>query len=97
MVLVLGAFLIGRQNAPKDPTRITVGGKALVSVPPGDVILLNTSPGIGKPQATHFADGIVLDVLAGPIVSDNLTWWKVRGLDGEGWTVADYLKPVAGQ
>jgi hypothetical protein len=94
MVLILGAFLLGRQRAPVDPTRIAVGGKALVSVPAGKVILLNAAPGIGKTQVAHFADGAVLDVTAGPIISNNLTWWKVRGPNGEGWTVAEYLKPV---
>ncbi len=97
VVVILGAFLLGRQNAPQDPTRIAVGGKVLVSVPAGRVILLNGAPGIGKPQVAHFADGTVLDVTAGPIISKDLTWWKVRGSDGEGWTVADFLKPVESQ
>jgi hypothetical protein len=41
-------------------------------------------------------DGEVLEVTGGPQTGNNLTWWKVKDVNGvEGWAAQDYLKPTA--
>ncbi len=94
LALVFGAFLLGRDKGPADPTRIGVGGQVLVAAPKGNVVLSKMAPGLSQKQAGIFKNGSVLDVTAGPVAYEGLTWWKVRGPSGEGWTAADYLVPM---
>lgn len=61
----------------------------------GTALLSRSAPGKDKDIVARFDNSSELVVIDGPVVTDGLTWWKVEGKGGSGWSAADFLVPVA--
>lgn len=94
LALVIGAFFLPSQDRTAQPAQIGIGSRVQVTVQPNEVLLLLLAPETRQPQSAHYLRGAVLEVTGGPFASGDMTWWKVRGQDGEGWTVANFLMPI---
>jgi hypothetical protein len=51
------------------------------------------SPGTTAEVVARFAPTSQLRIIGGPHQSDAYTWWQVRGEQGEGWCVENFLTP----
>lgn len=60
----------------------------------GTALLSRAAPGKDKDVVARFDNSSELVVVDGPVVTDGLTWWKVEGKGGSGWSAADFLMPV---
>ena len=70
------------------PQGIQVGGRAMVSDDVNRANLRRAAGYLNKPAGDVVGtvpSGAILDVLGGPQVADNLTWWQVRYRDLVGW------------
>jgi len=74
------------------PTEIAVGGFVRVV----DGVNFRTEPNTSGQLIRTLADGVVLEVVAGPNDAEGFAWWQLRDVDGSlGWAAAQYLAPVA--
>ena len=73
------------------PTEIAIGGFVRVV----DGVNFRTEPSTSGQLFRTLADGVVLEVVAGPSEGEGLVWWQLRDVDGSlGWAAAQYLAPV---
>jgi len=75
------------------PGGLVVGGKAIVS---RDIPALNLriEPGINTAIQVILAPGTEVEVIAGPVERDGLTWWQVRSAGIEGWCAGEFLQSI---
>ncbi len=59
-------------------------------------LLGHKAPGKKSPTVARFAAKERVQVLEGPQQADGLSWWRVKGKAGEGWSAGDFLAPVVG-
>ena len=87
----VGDYLLG-VSAPT-PT-IRVGAGVVVDAGEGDCLNMRESPGVFATVVTCLANGARLTVTDGPRDADGRTWWH---LEGRGWAVGDFLRPITVQ
>jgi hypothetical protein len=75
------------------PGGLSVGRKAIVS---RDIPALNlrVEPGINAAIQVILAPGTEVEVIAGPVERDGLTWWQVRSAGIEGWCAGEFLQSI---
>ena len=73
---------------------IAIGAHVTVKTD-GTALLSRAAPGKDKDVVARFDNNSELVVVDGPVVIDGLTWWKVEGKGGSGWSAADFLSPIA--
>jgi tetratricopeptide (TPR) repeat protein/SH3-like domain-containing protein len=67
---------------------ILVGHPAVITSTEGDLVRVREGAGRGFSIVVQLEPGTIVDVLDGPVIADDLSWWKVRTADGtEGWAV----------
>lgn len=75
---------------------IVVGGKVIVTGTEGRGLNARAEAGLGATRLFTLLDGDWLDVIAGPQVVDDLTWWQLRTPDGRvGWCIELNLQGIA--
>ena len=84
-------------STPRPPTvqpvGITIGARVRVKTD-GAALMSRAEPGKDKTVIARFDNGSELTVLEGPVTADGITWWKVQGQAGTGWSAADFLEPA---
>lgn len=75
------------------PTGLAVGRRATVS---SEIPALNVrvEPGINAAVRVALAPGTEVEIIAGPVERDGLTWWQVRSAGIEGWCAGELLQPL---
>ena len=88
-------------NAPAtetSPTPTPVPGGTFI---PGDIVVVTgsgeclnvrPSPGLDNEPVACLPDGSEFEILSGPQIVGDLTWWEVRTEQGDGWAAEDYLR-----
>ena len=72
---------------------IAIGVRAVVAGTGGTGVSLRAGPGTDNARLALGNDGDVLEVIGGPEIAGDYTWWFVRAEDGtEAWVVEDYLE-----
>jgi hypothetical protein len=79
--------------APTATSDIRVGVRVRVKTD-GAALMSRAEPGKDKTVVARFDNGSELTVLEGPVTADGITWWKVQGQAGTGWSAADFLEPA---
>lgn len=75
---------------------ILVGARVVVTGTESFGVSLRDAPGVGSDRLLVIYDGEQLEVIGGPEVLEDLTWWQLRTATGaEGWAVARYLQGIA--
>jgi uncharacterized protein YraI len=67
----------------------------VVQTTTGANLIARAAPGTDAPVRSQFPNGTVLQVIDGPVDADTYTWWRVRGPDGDGWSVGAFLRPLS--
>ena len=86
---------------PAPGTALTAGQPARISAPNG--LNLRSAPSASGQLLTRLATGLLVDVLEGPTVAEDFTWWKLDdqqgnigwAADGDGETV--WISPQVGE
>ena len=88
---------------PPPPPLMSVGEQALVQTIDGEVLYMRDAPLTGE-IVFHLLDGMIVDLLEGPVQAGDFTWWRLRTWDDiEGWaaqafedvtTLIPYREPV---
>lgn len=75
------------------PTGLVVGGRAVVSsaIP---ALNVRVEPGINAAIQVALGPGTEVEIIAGPVERDGLTWWQVRSAGIEGWCAGELLQPL---
>lgn len=75
------------------PTGLAVGRRATVS---SEIPALNVrvEPGTNAAVRVALAPGTEVEIIAGPVERDGLTWWQVRSAGIEGWCAGELLQPL---
>ncbi len=80
--------------APSLPS-VTIGGRVTINTTSNSTLRLRETPSLSGNIITSLEDGVVVDVVAGPITAEGFTWWQIRTSDNlEGWSVES--NPSAG-
>jgi hypothetical protein len=66
-----------------------VVGRQAVVIGAGDCLNFRASPGTGGESLSCQQDGNSADVVGGPQVADNVTWWQLKDL---GWASVEFLQ-----
>jgi len=74
-------------------TSITIGARVRVRTA-GAPLLSRAAPGKDQKVLAQFTNGSELTVIEGPATASGLTWWKVQGQAGTGWSAAEYLEAI---
>lgn len=84
---------LGEPSPTAIPTGLVVGGRATVS---SEIPALNVrvEPGINAEIRVSLAPGTEVEIIAGPVERDGLTWWQVRSAGIEGWCAGELLQPL---
>jgi hypothetical protein len=75
-------------RAPIDSSLSTVtqGDIVFVNTNDGDSLRVRANPGKNEDILANLQDGTYVTIIDGPIMADDLIWWKIRMEDGtEGW------------
>lgn len=74
--------------APTRPPTMRVGGQARVVNVGDSTLRAREEPGLTTSSriVARFPDGSQVTVVEGPQEADGLTWWRVSGAEGEGWS-----------
>jgi hypothetical protein len=67
-------------------------GDVVVVTGSGDCLNVRKAPGRDAAVLTCLPDGEPLTIRGGPETIDNLLWWKVQTVIGEGWAAEQYLR-----
>lgn len=81
-----GATVAGSPGA----ARLKVGDTAVVTGT-DDCLNVRTAAGRSNDAIACVSDGVEVTVIGGPETNGDLTWWKIRTKQGEGWAAEDYL------
>ncbi len=96
VVFLVGAALLAPVSALAD-TNLVIGGQAQVAYANGDDVRLRAEPGYGGRVLTMVPEGDVVDVLDGPVSSDDGSLWYNVSYQGiTGYMVSDYLAVYTG-
>jgi WD40 repeat protein len=73
---------------------LVAGGRATVNTDNNDSLNLRAAPEIPQDDEANIIekleDGVLVDLLEGPVEQNGFTWWRVRAASGqEGWVVED--------
>ncbi len=79
---------------PTQAGSIAIGARVRVKTD-GAPLMSRAGPGKAKDVVARFDNGSELTVIEGPTTADGLTWWKVQGQAGTGWSAADFLEAIA--
>ena len=84
-------------SLPPAPTATAAGaslsaGQTVVVQGTGDCLRAHAQPNLGAAQTGCAADGTQVTIVGGPVQGGGETWWDLFNL---GWSVADYLQPLA--
>lgn len=73
---------------PTPPPTMRVGGLARVVNVGDSTLRAREEPGLTTSSriVARFPQGSQVTVVEGPQVVDGLTWWKISGAEGEGWS-----------
>lgn len=78
------------------PTPVPAGtfapGDIVVVTGSGECLNVRPSPGLDNTPVACLPDGSEFEILAGPELIGDLTWWQVRTEQGDGWAAEDYLR-----
>lgn len=89
--IIVGPF------APAPPVALAIGTKVIVNTAVGQPLNVRPAPTLtscsvaGLPACPTVARGTPGTILDGPVVANNVTWWKV---DWGGWSSQAYLVPA---
>lgn len=93
---LLGSIRVGNAASlyPACPALLQVNSRAYISLNPPTRNRLRTGPGTSENIAGVIEPGTVVELLSGPVCSDNLVFWNVRvpSLDMVGWTAESNFK-----
>lgn len=71
---------------PPPPPLMSVGEKAVVQTIDGEVLYMRDAPLTGE-IVFHLLDGMIVDLLEGPVEAGDFVWWRLRTWDDhEGWS-----------
>ncbi|MBN1966035.1 MAG: protein kinase, partial [Anaerolineae bacterium] len=69
------------------PTRLALGGRAIVDTPTGQPLRLHDTPGTDEPITGLIPDGMRVTIQAGMVCLDDYSWWQYETDDGRtGWS-----------
>jgi hypothetical protein len=75
------------------PAALRVNQYARVANTDGQPLRGRAEPGTATDIVVRFPEGTRLLISDGPISKDGITWWKVRGAQGEAWCADQWLTP----
>jgi hypothetical protein len=81
-----------KAQTPMPAGAIAIGARVTVKTD-GTALLSRAAAGKDKDVVARFDNNSELVVVDGPVVTDGITWWKVEGKGGSGWSAADYIVP----
>jgi hypothetical protein len=70
-------------QAPKHAQVVNTEGKGL---------RLRSQPGVGARVVGQLAEGMVVEMVAGPVQADGYEWWEVSHQGQRGWCAANWLR-----
>lgn len=86
------------EPTPTVPAGIAIGARVRVTGTGGSGLSLRDGPGTEYQRMDVAVDGQIFEVVDGPTVAGDVTWWKVRDPDDENrsyWAAANFLEPEA--
>jgi serine/threonine-protein kinase len=57
---------------------LTVGARAVVTLPPGQEISVHARPDASSSEIHPVIDGAMVEIVEGPVIVDDIVWWRVR-------------------